>query len=425
MNSKIKNIFCILSLFVCVSTVTAVEPVLMRAGPYEFGVSDFEHVYFKNNLNGKQRLDDCLSLYVPYKLKLIAAREAGLDTLPAITCEWTKYRDQLANKYLMDSIVSGNLLSEVYDRSRYEPKVAHILLMNDDRLWVGIDRFVAKLKERYHFTEDTVLLKNLFCDRQYTNYGDRTLFSFAGRNYSMHDFERFATSVGHARKPSFTTVEQAYDRYVAQSLLEYENDNLESNSGEFRDITDEYLNGLLLFGISQREVWSKASQDSAGLADFYKKNAKSYRWEKRLDATVYYCSDQKVATRISLTVNNKNAGLGHLPNGLFTFFCNPDGVNPCVDTVRQVFPKGLKTIADQVKWKKGCSKILEWNGKFVFLDVHDILRPARKTFEEARAEAVADYQKVLEKQWVEQLKKTYPVAIDEVAWADLKKKYAK
>jgi len=87
-------------------------------------------------------------------------------------------------------------------------------------------------------------------------------------------------------------------------------------------------------------------------------------------------------------------------------------------------PKGANTVADRVKWKKGCSKILEWNGKFVFLDVHSILHPTRKTFEEARGQVIAGYQDELERKWVEQLKKKYPVTIDENVWADLKMKYA-
>jgi hypothetical protein len=68
---------------------------------------------------------------------------------------------------------------------------------------------------------------------------------------------------------------------------------------------------------------------------------------------------------------------------------------------------------------------LNYAGKFVFLDVHKLLRPRRKTFEEARPETVADYLALSGRRRIEQLKKEYPVTIDETAWANLKKKYAK
>ena len=408
--SQIKNIFCFAVLCSYTLAAVAVEPVLMRAGTHTFTVSDFEYVYHRNHHAAGQKLDDCLSLYIPYKLKIVAAKETGLDTLPDIVDEWKKYRDQLTTKILKDTIINELLLR---DRK----------IMSSDRMSAGIARFADKLKEKYHFIEDTVLLKNIFQEKQYTNSKNPALFSFAGQNVTLVDFEQYQATA-KLRKHNFVTAEYMYQQFVSEVLLDYENSRLEINHKDFRDITGEYLDGILLFAISDREVWSKAKQDSSGLTNFYKKNAKSYRWGKRMDATVYYCSDKKVATRVSRTIREKNEGTGRLPEGLYTFFCEADGKNPCIDTIRRTLPKGANTLADRFKWKKGCSKIMEWNGNFVFLDIHDILRPRRKTFEEARGEVIADYQDELENKWIEQLKKKYPVTIDEIVWADLKKKYA-
>ena len=284
-------IFCTLcyySIFNIQYSILQASPVFLKIGSYSFDVDDFEYVYHKNRMAGKQTPDECLALYIPYKLKIAAAKDAGLDALPEIIDEWTRFRNQLTTK----------------------------------------------------------------------------------------------------------------------------------------QIADEFLDGLLLYAMTNSMVWSKAARDSAGLKTFYKKNARNFRWVKRMKATVYYCSDAKVAERLRSAVKNKNEGEGRLPNGLFTFFCDPTGVSPCVDTVFHTFQKGANTVADHVHWKKGCSKILEWNRKFVFLDVHSILRPARKTFDEARGQVIAGYQDELERKWVEQLKRQYPVTVDEKVWADIKKKYA-
>jgi len=287
--SLITLIFCVL----CRSSLIAHHSsIILRIGDYSFDVEDFEYVYQKNRIAGHQTLDEFMSLYIPYKLKIVAAKEAGLDTLPEIIDEWAKYRHQLSAK---------------------------------------------------------------------------------------------------------------------------------STAGEAEG---ELLDGLLLYAMTDSVVWSKAAPDSAGLRDFYKKNARRFRWEKRMDATIYYCSDAKIAERLRKIVHNINEGRGSLPNGLYTFFCDANGISPCVDTVQLKLPKDANTVADRVKWKKGCSKILELNGKFVFLDVHTILRPARKTFEEALGQVISGYQDELEREWVEQLKKKYPVSIDENVWANLKMKYA-
>jgi len=295
-NVRFILIFCTLcqfSIFNFQFSILHASPVLLKIGNYQFDVDDFEYVYQKNQIAGKQTLDECLALYIPFKLKIAAAKSAGLDTLPEIINEWTHYRNQLAGQQTADGIAG------------------------------------------------------------------------------------------------------------------------------------EILDGLLLYAMTDSVVWSKAARDSTGLKSFYKKNTRSFRWPKRMDATVYYCSDAKIAERLWTAVKNKNEGIARLPNGLFTFFCDPNGVSPCVDTVRYTLPKGANTVADRVNWKKGCSKILELNGKYVFLDVHAVLPPARKTFEEARGQVIAGYQDLLENRWVEQLKKQYHVTIDEKVWADLKKKYAK
>ena len=262
--------------------------ILLQVGDYSFDMEDFEYVYQKNRIAGNQTLEECLALYIPYKLKIVAAKDAGLDTLPEIITEWKRYRNQVSEK----------------------------------------------------------------------------------------------------------------------------------------QVVDELLDGLLLYAITDSVVWSKATCDSVGLNAFYKKNARQFRWEKRLDATIYYCTDAKVAERLQKMVHNKNEGRGSLPNGLYTFFCVSNGVSPCVDTVRLKLPKAANTVADRVKWRRGSSKIFEYNGKFVFLDVHTILRPTRKTFEEARGQVIAGYQDELERKWVEQLRKKYPVTIDQNVWTDLKIKYA-
>lgn len=268
----------------------------MQVGAYKFDADDFEYIYRKNRMVGYQTLDECLALYIPYKLKIAAARDAGLDTLRAITAEWAQYRDQLAAKD-MDSLHRRSLLREVYDT-------------------------------------------------------------------------------------------------------------------------------ILLLAITDSAVWSKAMRDTVGLMSFYGKNKRAYRWERRMDATIYYCSGSKVAERISRMLYNKNIGGGRLPDGLFTFFCDADGASPCLDTIRCVLPKGANTVADYVKWKKGCSKILERNDKFILLDVHAIRRPRRKTFEEARREVLADFQNEMLSAWMEQLKMKYPVTIDGDVWNHLKLKYA-
>ena len=57
-----------------------------------------------------------------------------------------------------------------------------------------------------------------------------------------------------------------------------------------------------------------------------------------------------------------------------------------------------------------------------FSKVESILPPTAKTLAEARGYAVADYQDYLEKKWVEELVKTYPVKVEESVLKGMVKK---
>ena len=57
-----------------------------------------------------------------------------------------------------------------------------------------------------------------------------------------------------------------------------------------------------------------------------------------------------------------------------------------------------------------------------FLKIEEIVAPTPKVLAEARGYAVADFQDYLEKQWIDELRKTYPVQVNEAALKSLVKK---
>ena len=63
-------------------------------------------------------------------------------------------------------------------------------------------------------------------------------------------------------------------------------------------------------------------------------------------------------------------------------------------------------------WSKGVYSV-ENNGMYYLAWLKDILPPGSMSFEEARTAIISDYQGNLEKMWLEQLKKKYPVKVNE------------
>ncbi len=75
-----------------------------------------------------EALEDFLSRYVDFKVKVLEAREAGYDQLPEIQTEIGQYRTQLARPFLLNRKVFEPLVKEMYDRRKEAVDASHILL---------------------------------------------------------------------------------------------------------------------------------------------------------------------------------------------------------------------------------------------------------------------------------------------------------
>ena len=109
----------IAALFCSVSLLNAQtkDPVLFTVAGNDVKLSEFEYIYNKNNGKeadySRKSLDDYLKLYTKFKLKVQAARDMKLDTIPSLIKELEGYRQQLTTNYLNDKEVTDRLAHEV------------------------------------------------------------------------------------------------------------------------------------------------------------------------------------------------------------------------------------------------------------------------------------------------------------------------
>jgi peptidyl-prolyl cis-trans isomerase SurA len=124
------------------SAVTAVsmyaqtaDPVIMTIGGRSVNKSEFESVFRKNN--NKTNVDakavkDYADLFSLFKMKVFEAEAMGLDTGASFKTELAGYRKQLAAPYLTDKNTNENLITEAYERMKWEVKSSHILIRCSD-----------------------------------------------------------------------------------------------------------------------------------------------------------------------------------------------------------------------------------------------------------------------------------------------------
>ncbi|MCX6308235.1 MAG: peptidylprolyl isomerase [Bacteroidia bacterium] len=100
------------------------------------------------------------------------------------------------------------------------------------------------------------------------------------------------------KQDASNNLNEAFDTYVGEIAMTYEDKNLEKKYPEFGHLMQEYRDGILLFEVSNREVWDKASQDTKGLEKYFKDSVAKYNWDKpRYKGFLISCANSEVASK--------------------------------------------------------------------------------------------------------------------------------
>ena len=283
----------------------------------------------------------------------------------------------------------------------------------DTRSELNKDVVVARVKIENKFKEvkglDSVkgnfgeeLIQGKFKKKEGTGM---VLFQIANKSYTDSDFYTYVlANQGKTNKTLANAVIDLYSEFVKQSNLDYEKSILEVKYDDFKYIMQEYKDGILLFELTDNEVWSKAVADSAGLEAFYAKNQANYMWKERADASIFSCKDAKVAKKAK-----KSAKKGATTNEILAKYNAKD---PLAITVEQNnFEKGTNELLDAVSWNAGIYSLANENDRVKFARINNILAPSAKPLESNVGQATSDYQNYLEAEWLKELRKKYPVQI--------------
>jgi len=234
------------------------------------------------------------------------------------------------------------------------------------------------------------------------------LFSIGSQLYTVNDYINYAQawrfkSDGSGAKP----YQEVIDEFTHRQAEDYYRSHLEDFNSDFRYQMNEFKDGNLFFEIMQQEVWGKAQNDSAALQAYYEKNRSRYTWKKSADAVIFFCGDENTAKTLYDQLKK-----------------NPRRWKEASDALAE------KVVADSSRYELGqipnASNVLTVPG-VVTLPLKNktdgsvsfayILKtyPADmpRSYTEAKGLVISDYQGELEKEWVAELKKKYPVKIDE------------
>ena len=256
---------------------------------------------------------------------------------------------------------------------------------------------------------DTTILNKAFVADSLAGM-KKMLIRIGNEKYSQTDFAVFIEE--NQKKQSNIDkdvyLEQLYQQFVNAKCISYEDARLEETYPDFKMLMNEYHDGILLFNLTDQKVWSKAVEDTTGLEKYFVENNQDYKWEERVDATIYEIRNKESLEQVKVYIDEFES------DGDIAAAIERDSIE-LVKITPGIFEKEDNKYVEQAEWKAGTTTELNSDVEdlVIIVKIKEILEPSLKELNEARGLATADYQEYLEVEWIKQLKKKYPVVVNE------------
>lgn len=443
------------------------DPVVMTVAGVDVPRSEFEYSFNKNNGDDvveKKTVEEYAELYANYKLKVQAALDAKLDTMTSFQQEYAMYRDQQVRPTIVTDDELLATARKMYERTKETigprglVRPAHILLelstqattQEQEKTRQRIDSAYRALQAGADFAE---LAKKISQDP--VSSKDGGLLPWFGPGQTLKEFEDVAYSLqpGQMSSPFLSPigyhiilmkerkqlepfdslkndllavlerremrddivnnklrqmVKASNGTLTQDQILEKRSDSLAATDPEMKYLFQEYHDGLLLYEISSREVWEKATENEATLKAWFDAHRKNYTWSQpRYKGIAYHVKDKKDVKAVKNCV--KRLPFDQWAEALRTTF-NPDSVIR-IRVEKGLFKPGDNATVDRMVFKVPAEVKPLQDYPIDAVYGKKLKKPSDYT--DVRAQVVEDYQNDLERRWVASLRKRYPVVIHE------------
>ncbi|MFV0391549.1 MAG: peptidylprolyl isomerase [Paludibacteraceae bacterium] len=288
------------------------------------------------------------------------------------------------------------------------------------------DSFIDDLKSQYNYrVSDNALADYYNLTEKYApndslftveiNKLNAPIASFADVNITQEEFNNYLANRSYRGGVRSDYIKESFNQYISDRLRAYEKTQLSGKYPDYRNLENEYHDGILLFEIMNREVWDKASKDTDGLSEYFNANKSKYTWDKpHYKGRIVYAKDKETLKAAKLIVKKaeKDSVDKYLQQRL------NDSIQ-YVKTEKGLWAEGENPVIDGKIFKKSKYTPTE-EYPFYFISGKK-LGTKPENYTDVRGTVTADYQDYLEKTWISHLRREYPVSIDEKVLKTVKK----
>ena len=261
-----------------------------------------------------------------------------------------------------------------------------------------------------------------------TNYGWHIIYKEGERSIQPLDSMRTQIERQVKRDERVKEVEKSFARKTRAEynlpaemsdadVKAYADAHLEEKYPDLKNLVQEYHDGILLFEVSLREVWDKATKDTAGLEAYFAANKAKYAWEApRWKGYLIQAKDKISAKAAKLIVKS---AMADSVQSYIKRRINCDSTT-YVKVQHGLWEQGKNGAIDKYGFKNKKAEFTPKEDLPVVECVGKKLK-APENWMDVKSAIVTDYQDYLEAEWIKALRAKYPVVLNEEVWEKIKK----
>lgn len=231
-----------------------------------------------------------------------------------------------------------------------------------------------------------------------------TLITVGDSTVTVAEFVKNKIRMNPRKSEEAQVIEKLDEKLIAVTLV-YEDHRLEQKYPEFRNLSREYSEGLMLFASMQQNVWDRPVTNPEELEAYFMANREKYAFpEPRWKGYIIYATSDSLMTQVSDFLKTEQPAPAQLGDLLKEKF--PKNIR----VERVVLPRGENGIVDYEGFGGQAPTLSgRWSNYVTYLG-HVISAPEEVA--DVRGKVTSDWIAELEEQWVKTLRERYPVKVN-------------
>lgn len=214
-----------------------------------------------------------------------------------------------------------------------------------------------------------------------------------------------APMAGASPEQAYSTITRRLDAMIDEAITSLAIDNMADENPDYRNLLNEYRDGILLFEISDRNVWSRAKDDTEGLDRWFRTHRDRYTWNApKFKSYIIFATNDSILNVADRFLAENNVEGKDLANTLRQL-CGRE-----VRVERVIAAKGENAIVDYLGFngEKPAS-----TGKWISYMAYrpEILETPVEVADE-RGAITTDYQVYLEEAWIKDMRSRHKIKVD-------------